>query len=133
MKLLLDTHILIWSQETPKKLGKKTRTTILSADNERYVSAISAFELSRLVMGGLLSFRMPAASWLEQTIEFLVAEKIDFGFDMAHMAYELPGAFHKDPADRALVATAYLLGLTLVTADERILAYPFIHSLDARR
>ena len=48
-------------------------------------------------------------------------------------AYALPGAFHKDPADRILVATAREHLLTLVTADERILAYDGVETLDARK
>lgn len=48
-------------------------------------------------------------------------------------AYKLPGRFHKDPADRLLVATARINDLTLVSADERILAYRAVRTLDARR
>jgi PIN domain nuclease of toxin-antitoxin system len=48
-------------------------------------------------------------------------------------AYALPGAFHRDPADRLLVAAARRNNLTLVTADDRILAYPHARSQDARR
>ena len=46
-------------------------------------------------------------------------------------AYALPGTFHRDPADRVLVATARRDGLTLVTADDRILAYPHLRTQDA--
>ena len=48
-------------------------------------------------------------------------------------AYALPGSFHRDPADRLLVAAARRSGLTLVTADDRILAYPHVHTQNARR
>jgi PIN domain nuclease of toxin-antitoxin system len=47
-------------------------------------------------------------------------------------AYQLPGSFHRDPADRQIVATAICHGLTLMTADERILQYPAVKTLDAR-
>ena len=52
---------------------------------------------------------------------------------MAIEAYALPGAFHRDPADRVLVAAARLQGWTLLTADDRILEYRDVRSLDARR
>ena len=48
-------------------------------------------------------------------------------------AYALPGRFHADPADRLLVATARVHGLTLVTADKRILKYPEVRVIDARK
>jgi len=48
-------------------------------------------------------------------------------------SYALPGTFHKDPADRVLVATAIHHGFTFITADERILAYPHVMSMHARR
>jgi len=53
--------------------------------------------------------------------------------EMAIEAYALPGAFHRDPADRVLVAAARLQGWTLLTADDRILEYRDVRSLDARR
>ena len=53
--------------------------------------------------------------------------------EMAAEAYTLPGAFHRDPADRVLVAAARLQGWTLVTADDRILKYPEVRSLNAQR
>jgi PIN domain nuclease of toxin-antitoxin system len=52
---------------------------------------------------------------------------------IAAEAYSLPGEFHKDPADRLLVATARVLGAALVTPDELILAYPYVRTLDARK
>jgi PIN domain nuclease of toxin-antitoxin system len=53
--------------------------------------------------------------------------------EMAWEAYHLPGSFHRDPADRILVATARLYGLTLLTADDSILRYPYVKSMSARR
>ena len=53
--------------------------------------------------------------------------------EVAMEAYALPGTFHRDPADRVLVATARRDGLTLVTAGARILAYPHVRTQDARR
>ena len=52
--------------------------------------------------------------------------------EIALAAYDLPGEFHRDPADRILVATAVVHDLTLMTADDRILAYPYLLSSDAR-
>jgi PIN domain nuclease of toxin-antitoxin system len=63
----------------------------------------------------------------------LSAQTVSVSHEVAMEAYALPGVFHRDPADRLLVAAARQHGLTLVTADERILAYPHVRSRDARR
>ena len=63
----------------------------------------------------------------------LAVQTVELSHPIAILAYALPGTFHKDPADRILVATAIHQGLTLVTADERILAYRNAMTLDARR
>ena len=53
--------------------------------------------------------------------------------EVAMEAYALPGRFHRDPADRVLVAAARKNAMTLVTADDRILASPHVRTQDARR
>ena len=59
-------------------------------------------------------------SWIEDTLESLTCATITISDEIAAAAYELPGTFHKDPADRLLVATARLHELELVTADSRL-------------
>jgi PIN domain nuclease of toxin-antitoxin system len=69
---------------------------------------------------------------VQGTLDSLHCSSIELSHEIAAAAYDLPEGLHHDPADRILVATARLLGLTLVTADERILAYPHARVLDAR-
>lgn len=76
---------------------------------------------------------MPLTEWVSRSLAELAAETIPITHDLALEAYSLPGHFHEDPADRLLVASARLLGLTFLTADERILSYPAVRSLNARR
>jgi PIN domain nuclease of toxin-antitoxin system len=70
---------------------------------------------------------------VDERIDSIEARRIDVDHQIAIEAYKLPGRFHKDPADRLLVATGRLRDLTLVTAAERILAYRSVRTLDARR
>ena len=63
----------------------------------------------------------------------LAVHTIAMSHEVAMEAYAPPGTFHRDPSDRVLVATARRNGLTLVTADDRILAYPHVRTQDARR
>lgn len=132
MSLLLDTHVWIWSQEDPDRLGPKTMARLAAADEALYVSAVSTLEIARLIHGGLLHLEGTIEQWIEDSLEALQCNTLDITHAMAIGAYRLPDAFHKDPADRLLVATAMEHRLTLVTADERILTHAPAPTLDAR-
>ncbi len=133
MKYLLDTHVWLWSQEAHEKFGRKTQSILTSHEDERVVSAISTFEIARLISRGRILLRQPFATWKTQSLHDLVATTVDVTHEMAWEAYHLPGSFHKDPADRILVATARLHGLTLLTADDSILRYAHVKSISVRR
>lgn len=126
MRLLLDTHIWIWAQESPEKFGRQTRTLLEDLANSVSVSAVAALEIARLVSLRRLQLNEPASVWIADSVRSLGAQVLDVTPQIAAEAYELPGTFHKDPADRVLVATARLHNLTLLTADNFILRYPHV-------
>ncbi len=130
MKLLLDTHVWVWCQESPERLGTKTRAA-LAADSEVFVSPVSSLEVARLCWGGRLTVTGRLRTWIDDALAALWAQTAPLSHAVAVEAYELPGGFHRDPADRLLLATARLNDMALVTADERILGYPHVRSLDA--
>jgi len=132
VKILLDTHVWIWSQEMPERLGPVARGAIADEANELYVSAASTLEISRLLWGGRLALAGRPATWVCSSLEALLAETIPLTNEISMAAYDLSGEFHRDPIDRILVATATVHDLTLATADERILAYAHVLSLDAQ-
>ncbi len=133
MNLLLDTHVWIWSQECPERLGPRARRALLAAENANAVCAISTLEIARLLSIGALVLAMPLETWIQESLADLAASTLPVTHDIAREAYALPPPFHKDPADRVLVATARRHASRLLTADERILAYRDVSSLDARR
>lgn len=133
VRLLLDTHVWVWSQNDPAKIGAKASKLLTDASNENYISTVSTLELARLVATGAIEASLPVGSWVEAALRALDARTIEVSHPIAIEAYALPGDFHKDPADRLLVATARCHSLTLLTADERILAYRAVRSHDARR
>lgn len=90
-------------------------------------------EIARLVFLRQLHLKEPASQWISDSIRSLAAHGIDVTPQIAAEAYELPGSFHKDLADRILIATARLHGLTLTTADDLILRYPHVKTLRATR
>ena len=132
MNVLLDTHIWIWSQESPEKLGRKTNRLILNPKTTLYVSTISTLEIARLISIGTIQITGSLLSWITDTLDLLMGETVSISHEIATEAYKLPSGFHKDPADRILAATARIHELVLLTADDRILAYPHVRTEDAR-
>ena len=133
MRYLLDTHIWIWSQENPEQLGQKSRRELGDIAQERFVSAISTLEIARLIHLGLVRLRHRFTEWKQFSLAELNAATLDLTKEIAWEAYNLPGRFHNDPADRVLVATARIANLTLITADDLILRYPHVKTLSAKR
>jgi PIN domain nuclease of toxin-antitoxin system len=133
MQLLLDTHVLVWSESLVERLGPETRALLLDPTHTLLVSPVTALELSRLISLSRLNLRKPLADWLSAARRNLDFREVALTHAMAIKSYQLPGSFHKDPADRMLVATARELDCSLVTADELILEYPNVATIDARK
>jgi PIN domain nuclease of toxin-antitoxin system len=129
---LLDTHVWIWTQEAPEKFGRRTTRLLTDSRNGLYVSTVSTLEIARLVKDGTIAFSGSLDSWVSETLDALACGTLEISHKIAIGAYSLPGKFHKDPADRLLVATARIHELTLVTMDKRILRYSHVRSHDAR-
>jgi PIN domain nuclease of toxin-antitoxin system len=125
--------VWIWSQEAPEKFGARTTGLLADRQNALYVSAISTLEIARLLMDGTIALSEPLNSWVSETLRALECGTMEVSHQIAIEAYSLPGSFHKDPADRILVATARIYELTLITMDKRILHYSHVKSQDARQ
>ena len=132
MTILLDTHVFIWTQEAVRELGPRTLALLEDPENELYASPITTLEISRLISMKQIAVSISLQKWMNRAISELFCETAAFTHAIARAAYELKEPFHKDPADRILVASAILEDLTLLTADKRILSYPYVRSFDAR-
>jgi PIN domain nuclease of toxin-antitoxin system len=121
MRLLLDTHVLLWALSSPERLGKKARSAIEDASNDVMFSAASIWEI--------------AVKWSLKRLDFKVAPDeilavaIESGFDelpirstAAAQVAVLP-AHHRDPFDRLLVAQAVMEPIILYTADPQLVVY----------
>ena len=128
MKLLLDTHIWLWSLREPNRLGKRTIHALSQPENELWLSPISLWEALVLERKGRISIHGDVGTWQAQaTARFREAP---LTFEIVMTAHQL--TLHSDPADRFLAATAKVLGLTLVTADQRLLGLGEIATLANR-
>lgn len=133
MNLLLDTHVLVWAESLDERLGPRTRALLLDPDNTLLVSPVTSLELSRLIALSRLVLRKSLHDWLASARRHLAFQDAPLTHSAAIESYQLPATFHKDAADRMLVATARELGCPLVTADDLLLAYPHVQTLDARK
>ncbi|MEA3333776.1 MAG: type II toxin-antitoxin system VapC family toxin [Pseudomonadota bacterium] len=121
--ILLDTHVLVWLDEGSNRLGVKARNIIDEALSEErlLVAAISFWEIAMLVEKNRLEIKMDLQNWRRELLEKGLQEIAMHGA-LGVQAGQLSG-FHGDPADRIIVATALSIAATLVTADEKILAW----------
>ncbi len=127
--ILLDTHIWLWLLHEPNQLSSKAKAVIdlEEAQNGLLVSAISVWEIAVKSSIGKLSLPLPINEWYElaRTHSGIVIEPLA-PVD-AITSTQLPGNFHKDPADRILIAIARRYNIYFVTCDTNILNYPYVH------
>jgi len=130
--ILLDTHCLFWWVNGDS--GKLSANAVDAIAAERpggqiLVSSITAWETAMLVARGRLGLAMDVTPWLAAVQEIEEVRFVPVDNEIAAQAVALPGLFHKDPADRMIVATARRFGSPLVTADEKILGYPHVRTI----
>jgi PIN domain nuclease of toxin-antitoxin system len=120
VRLLLDTHIWLWSLVTPGRISRRVRRVLEGPDNELWLSPISVWELCVLVERGRVYLHTDVASWVAEAFRRAPLKEAPLTHQVALDSASV-GLPHRDPADRFLVATARVFDLTLVTADERLL------------
>ncbi len=131
MKLLLDTHIWLWSTLEPERLSRRVDKALADPANELWLSPISVGELIVLLRKGRLTLLNDVAAWVAKTIQDLQLTEAPFTVEVA-LAIASINFPHGDPADHFLTATAKVFDLTLVTADEHLINLPGIHVLSNR-
>jgi len=129
LKLLLDTHIWIWSQVTPAKLSARVERVLENESNEVWLSPISIWELILLVQKRRMTVDGDLVDWIKKGVAPLKEAPLTAEIVLETTRFSLP---YSDPADRFLVATARYLGLTLVTSDARLLAAKAVATLPNR-
>ena len=128
MKLLLDTHIWLWSLSEPRRVGRGVLVQLKNQDNELWLSPMSTYEALTLYYKGRFEIDGELSEWLARATAG--TREAPLTHEIALVARQL--SMHPDPADRILAATAEVLDLTLVTADERLLGLGTIRTLANR-
>src|SRR5215470_17171210 len=125
MKLLLDTHIWIWSYSEAHKLSSEVTRAVTDPRNERYLSVVSIWEVVVLLEKKRIRMGADFGEAFKESKKELNLIELAITWEVAHeLRFTMLG--HRDPADRFLVATAKVYDLTLVTADERLMRVPGI-------
>ena len=120
MKLLLDTHVILWSAAQPESLSDSVAQELESEENELWFSPISIWEILLLAEKGRIEFGSDLQTSVRSMLDRLPLKEAVINREVAILSREvdLP---HHDPADRFLGATAVVYDLTLVTADSRMM------------
>ena len=129
--IALDTHALIWWVAGDSQLSRAARKAIEAEtqNGEILVSAISAWEVAMLAKAGRLALTMDAEAWLDTVAQVPAMRFVPVDVRISVDSVDLPGEFHKDPADRIIVATARHYSVPLVSADLKIRDYPHVQTI----
>ena len=122
MKVLLDTHMWLWWLTRQPQMSDRERTALDRAAErqELFLQAISLWEAQMLHSKNRIQLPLPFADWLRRASAPGVLTVLPLDVEVVIVLGRLPGAFHGDPADRLIVATARAHRLALATHDERI-------------
>jgi PIN domain nuclease of toxin-antitoxin system len=120
--ILLDTHVWIWLSAKKQKLLSGTAKKVIKSTDQKWISAISCWELAKLVEQNRIGFSIPTLTWIRRSLNQYNIKVADLSPDIAVESTVLRG-FHKDPADQIIAATSRMLGMPLVTSDKRILDF----------
>lgn len=127
--IVLDTHVLVWWVSGDPQLSARADNAIARAqreDGQILVSAITPWEIAMLIQKGRLTLAMDLDKWLMAVQSMDGVNMVSISARLAVQSVQLPGDFHKDPADRLIVALAREVNAPLITADDKIQAYPHV-------
>jgi PIN domain nuclease of toxin-antitoxin system len=126
--IILDTHVWVWWVHSDEKITS-TQAEIIKANETDIigVSAISAWEIAKLVEYNRLELPCPLQEWFYEALSYPGVRLIELTPEIAIESTKLPGEFHRDPADQIIVATARLYDYSLIISDSKILKYPYVN------
>jgi PIN domain nuclease of toxin-antitoxin system len=127
-QILLDTHVWIWlSIGAGQSLSPKAQEVMRGAGH-KWISAISCWELAKLVERRRIGLTIPTLTWIRRSLTENAIRIADLTPEIAVASTDLLD-FHRDPADQIIVATSRVLGLPVVTADQRIIQFADVESI----
>jgi PIN domain nuclease of toxin-antitoxin system len=120
-RYLLDTHAAVWLQIEPARLGARARTALAgAAPDALFISDVTLSETARLLRDGRIETQEQPGVWIERFALGLTSVPVTAAIAWAAAAFDWD---HRDPCDRHILASAYLLALPLVTLDPKLSAF----------
>lgn len=131
MRLLLDTHVLLWWAGDTGDLSKTQQRVLrkITPANPGLVSDISLWEIANLVSLGRIRSREPLRVWLDRLVAPPLIERVSISPAVAAAVADLPHTVHRDPADRILIGTARTHRAALVTSDRRLVEAGLVETI----
>lgn len=126
--ILLDTHVWIWLSIGDLQSLSSAAQQAVSGGRRKWISAISCWELAKLVERRRLGFTIPTLDWMQRSLNENNLRIADLTPEIAVESTKLQG-FHRDPADQIIVATSRILGMPVVTADQRIIQFGEVETI----
>jgi PIN domain nuclease of toxin-antitoxin system len=128
--IVLDTHIWLWWAHASEQLSDAQAQIIQANEKDTIgVSAISVWEVPKLVEYGRLELPCPLREWFSEALSYPGIRLLDLTPEIAIESTQLPGEFHRDPADQIIVATARFYDCPLITSDNKILNYSHVKTV----
>jgi len=121
-EVLLDTHVWIWVSIEKRELLSNKAKSFIDEARQKWISAISCWELAKLVEKKRVSFSIPTITWIRRSLGEYRINVAELSPEIVVESTQLKG-FHQDPADQIIVATSRVLGMPLLTSDRRILDF----------
>lgn len=122
MRVLLDSHAVIWAVDDPSRLGKVAVELLEDLESELLISAATVWELSIKFGLGRLELSSPFNVWMTSAILDLELEVLPITIDYAHVQSGLPN-HHRDPFDRLIIAQSIVEEISIVSSDSAFDAY----------
>jgi len=122
VKILLDTHVWLWMQAEPEKLGAMARELVEDAGHELLFSAASVWEIAIKVRAGKLHLPEPVSRYVPARMQSSGVSALAVSHAHAAGVADLPD-HHRDPFDRLLVAQALVEGVPILSSDAQLDAY----------
>ncbi|VEN74430.1 PilT protein domain protein [Candidatus Desulfarcum epimagneticum] len=128
--IVIDTHIWVWWTHGNDGLSDSQSEMIKSYERDVIgVSDISCWEITKLVEYGRIQLPYSLEQWFEKALNYPGVKRIELTPEIAIESTQLPGNFHRDPADQIIVATARIFNCPLVTSDRKILDYEHVKTI----
>lgn len=128
--IILDTHVWVWWVHQDVHLTNSQAEIIEANETDVIgVSAISVWEVAKLVEYKRLELPCPLQQWFDEALKYPGISLIALTPEIAIESTQLPREFHRDPADQIIVSTARIYDCPLITSDHKIQKYPYVKTV----